>query len=242
MFLAYARDALEALTQLRLLKETHQVLEFNYEEDILPGEHYQALFDFLEVPRVPITWMKMAKVAPPPADYIANYEAMNALLATLPVPTAEEARAAAQRRSEELARVERPLFLGYRACAYLDEGRVEEACRDLMIAFHKRLQGGLDLSLQGRLCGKFQGLQGHPDVLQALETLLEESGRYAHFRLNQAHALLEARHFREAGEMIVALLEAEPDLESGVARRAFDCPQSMRSWALPNRPLPRRRS
>ena len=67
------------LSALRQLKKTHEVLEFNFEEQLLYSKNpdFSPLFRFLDIPDLSVTWLDSKKVAPPPEDYIVNYEKMN---------------------------------------------------------------------------------------------------------------------------------------------------------------------
>lgn len=81
-FVKYVVETLDIVKELRKLHATHEVYEFIYERDILSNtfDRYYNLFDFLMLPRVPITWLKSRKVAPPPEKYIANYQQLRKLL------------------------------------------------------------------------------------------------------------------------------------------------------------------
>ena len=73
----HAWDYLRTERELMALKDAHPVFVVSYEEDLLSGdgEVYQRIFDFLGLPRRPVTWLKSDKVAPPPEDYISDYDA-----------------------------------------------------------------------------------------------------------------------------------------------------------------------
>lgn len=72
---AHAADYLQTVRELQRLKETHDVFEVFYEDDILPGDLrvYSRLFDFLDLPQTEITWLKSKKVAPAPEQFIDDY-------------------------------------------------------------------------------------------------------------------------------------------------------------------------
>ena len=74
-FVSYANEILNVLEVLQKLKSTHQVIEINYEKNILPNmyEAYYKLFEALGLPQVEISWLNSSKVAPPPEEYILNY-------------------------------------------------------------------------------------------------------------------------------------------------------------------------
>jgi len=61
---------------LKVLKETHEVIEFNFEHNILNGtiDNYLTLFDFLGLPLIRVNWLKSKKVSPSPRDYIYEYD------------------------------------------------------------------------------------------------------------------------------------------------------------------------
>ncbi len=75
----YVKRSIAKLKELRALKNTHDVLEFNFEEQLLSAEgpDFSPLFKFLEISDLKVTWLDSKKVAPPPEDYILNYEKMN---------------------------------------------------------------------------------------------------------------------------------------------------------------------
>ncbi len=62
------------------LKETHSVLELEYEKlsGDIPGVA-QEMFRFLGLPEIEPTWVTSEKVTPPPGEYIRNYEALSEL-------------------------------------------------------------------------------------------------------------------------------------------------------------------
>lgn len=221
-FERYAADAVAVLAQLRSLATTHELMEFGYESDIVPGDRFGALFEFLGLPVVPMPWMKMAKVAPPPAEYIANYDELTAVQAQLSPPAPAELEQAVRDRRREGAADERPLFLGYRACESLDRGQPEEACEDFLLAYRRRREGGLDLSMQGHLCGRFETLADRPAVAAAVAQLQSEAGRYSHFRLTRAQARVAGGRYTEVAPDMVDLLLDEPRLDVAQQRMAFD--------------------
>jgi len=164
----------------------------------------------------------MEKVAPPPDEFIVNYQAMRALQARIEAPSRERVRDDAAARLAECAMAERPLFLGYRASAYLDQGRTEEAVRDFLLAVLKRSGGGFDLSLQGHLSGKFERLQERSEVIQAVDRLRAASGRYLQFRLPPAEARVADGRFAAVPGDMVDLLLGEPGPAGWDLQRTFD--------------------
>ena len=65
--------------ELERLKATHDTLTLNYEECFIKGSKpdFTQLFQFIGVPSLNVTWLGSEKVAPPPDQYIRNYEALN---------------------------------------------------------------------------------------------------------------------------------------------------------------------
>lgn len=141
----YAKDCRRAVAQLRTLARTHEVLDFGYETHIDGEFRHDVLFDFIGVPRVDVTWMRMEKLAPPPRDFITNYDALRARLAAMPEVDEASELAAAKERRRELSRDLDANFLLSRACASLEaRGDLVEATYDLNLA----LQGKPDLWLR----------------------------------------------------------------------------------------------
>ena len=72
---AHAVEYLKTVRELQRLKETHEVFEVFYENDILPDnlQVYYRIFSFLKLPKIEITWLRSKKVAPKPEEFIANY-------------------------------------------------------------------------------------------------------------------------------------------------------------------------
>ena len=68
----YLLDCLAALDIIRDLNDTHDLLVFEYEKDLVTG-NYKTLFDFVEVSNLPVNWMYTAKVSPEPEVYISDY-------------------------------------------------------------------------------------------------------------------------------------------------------------------------
>jgi hypothetical protein len=71
----HAVDYLKTVHELERLKESHEVFEVSYENDILPGnlKVYYQVFRFLGLPEKEITWLRSNKVAPPPEEFIEDY-------------------------------------------------------------------------------------------------------------------------------------------------------------------------
>ena len=65
-------------TELKTLARSHDLLEVGYEECLLSenGPDFSKIFDFLGIPKLSATWLNCEKVAPPPEEYISNYDKM----------------------------------------------------------------------------------------------------------------------------------------------------------------------
>ena len=70
---------------LRRLHDSHDVLTIDYENDILNGDlrTHEALFSFVGVDPVKVTWLRHKKVSPPPETYITNYAELRELQHTI---------------------------------------------------------------------------------------------------------------------------------------------------------------
>ncbi|MFH1319492.1 MAG: sulfotransferase [Bacteroidota bacterium] len=77
----YIYTCLEISAELKKLHKTHDVLEFYYEKNFLNNSQpdFIELFDFLNLPRENVTWLKSEKVAPAPELYIKNYAKLKRL-------------------------------------------------------------------------------------------------------------------------------------------------------------------
>jgi hypothetical protein len=77
MFDRYVLNALESISLLRQLKQTHPVHEFAYEEQLTDQAGvFRRIFEFLRVPPVEVTWLRTKKVKDAPDQYITNYARM----------------------------------------------------------------------------------------------------------------------------------------------------------------------
>ncbi len=84
MFVRYCLNSLEVNRVLRQLHSSHEVHECIYEDVVADrNEQLLRLFDFLELGRMQITWLKGEKVKPPPQKYIRNYEKLSKVLTRL---------------------------------------------------------------------------------------------------------------------------------------------------------------
>jgi len=83
-FIAYYVQLKKLYCTLDKLKNTHDVLEVNYEGLLKsPSEEYSEIFSFLNLSAVEPTWLKSKKVLPPPTEYIVNYDEMTRLVDSL---------------------------------------------------------------------------------------------------------------------------------------------------------------
>jgi hypothetical protein len=74
-FAEYAIEAHQIRRRLRGLKNTHDVLEINYEDVLLEGNlpTYDPLFKFVGIKSKQADWLTDRKLSPPPESYIENY-------------------------------------------------------------------------------------------------------------------------------------------------------------------------
>jgi len=81
LFDRYATNALDTLARLQRAPAAHRVV---FEELIASkAEGFREIFDFLDLPDVPVDWELGEKVSPPPETYIDNYLEMSNRLACL---------------------------------------------------------------------------------------------------------------------------------------------------------------
>ncbi len=81
LFNRYATNALDTLARLQRAPAAHRVVF----EELVAGkaEGFRKIFDFLDLPDVPVDWELGDKVSPPPEAYIDNYREMSDRLASL---------------------------------------------------------------------------------------------------------------------------------------------------------------
>jgi tetratricopeptide (TPR) repeat protein len=222
-FQDYARNCLDAVAQLRTLHATHRVLEFNYERDIVPGNAWGKLFDFLGLPHVPITWLRMQKVAPPPRDFIENYDELCAQLAAMPVSGEAEQLAAAKALSRERARCETGNFLLHRASERLARGTLAQALADIEVALEAGK--GLDFALQGQVCALLESAAGSPPepaAAAAVAAFEQRGAGNAFFLLHRARVRLQKNRAGDAVADLTAMLGKHTRLDDGSLRYAFE--------------------
>jgi hypothetical protein len=223
-FAQYVREVRIANAQLRALGNTHALLELHYERDIAPGIDAANLFRFLGLSQVPVTWTVVGKVAPPPRDYIDDYDALVALEQRLPEPTAAELELAARERRDADALRETATFLGHRAWHRVARGMVDDAARDLGLAIQKRLETPMDVSLQGYVRGAFEAqpaAAGRPDVAEWLAVIDGETGHVPRFRISLAQMRNAGGAFRPAYDDMRDLLGRTGDLSVPELEAAF---------------------
>jgi hypothetical protein len=80
-FAEYAIEAHQIRRTLRGLKNTHDVLEINYEDVLLEGNlpTYDPLFKFVGIKSKQADWLTDRKLSPPPESYIENYDELTTI-------------------------------------------------------------------------------------------------------------------------------------------------------------------
>jgi len=78
LFKKYITRSVLKYNELKTLSDSHDLLDVNYETCLLQkgGPDFSSIFDFLDLPSLPVTWQNCEKVSPPPEKYISNYELM----------------------------------------------------------------------------------------------------------------------------------------------------------------------
>jgi len=81
LFKNYIERSILKLNELKTLSNSHDLLEVEYEKCLLAknGPDFSTIFNFLNLPNLEATWLNCNKVAPPPKEYIRNYEKMKIL-------------------------------------------------------------------------------------------------------------------------------------------------------------------
>jgi len=81
-FRAYVTKCKDIYQVLKSLDDSHQVLEFSYEQCFLQGGEpdFSQLFGFIGVPQIEAAWLGSEKVAPPPDLYIKNYAELKKIM------------------------------------------------------------------------------------------------------------------------------------------------------------------
>lgn len=72
-FIKFLLDEFEINKELEKLKETHNLLEFFYEKDVMAG-NYEKIIEFLDLNKEGPIDSALKKVAPNPERYISNYK------------------------------------------------------------------------------------------------------------------------------------------------------------------------
>lgn len=80
-FADFAVGTLEVHEIMSRLRESHDVLDISYEDDILEGDitTHDPLFEFVGLSPRDATWVQDRKLSPPPREYITNYEQIRKL-------------------------------------------------------------------------------------------------------------------------------------------------------------------
>lgn len=219
-FQAYAHECRHTMGQLRTLARTHDLLEFNYERDIANGVRHDRLFEFLGLPRVPVTWLRMTKVAPPARDFIENYDELTKLLARIPEPREEDELTAARARRSEAARSEAPNFLMTRGCDLLTQGdNLASATEDIRLALEN--EASPDAWMLGRAYGLLESAPNVADADALLAALASSHGDNPFFLLERARTRHMAGDRRPAHADTIQALTATSPLDALNRKHAF---------------------
>lgn len=81
-FEKYLEQCAEIERQLFRLRSSHETLEFRYEEELATDDarRFDRIFEFLGVPAIAPTWLKLTKTAPPLESYVANTAELRTML------------------------------------------------------------------------------------------------------------------------------------------------------------------
>lgn len=211
-FLEYLQACRSIMGHLDTLRETHEVHDFHYENDIVPGDQYGRLFEFLGASVLPVTWLSMRKVAPPPEQLIDNYTEARAWMESAPVPDQDALRRDQHARHIELAQEENTYFLLDRAWNHLEQGRRSEASIDVNAALDRDKEPNLVVQGQARLWVTLEestkeGAQ-HPQIA----VLRERHAGNPEFLVYRAAARLQLQRAEAAFADLLAALERPTEL------------------------------
>ena len=108
-FTDYAIGALDIREIMDGLRDTHDVLEISYENNILDGDitSHKALFEFIGVPYQRASWVGERKLSPSPREYIMNYGQIRALWNTIEAEYETSASVTDLRKKYEVSGLER---------------------------------------------------------------------------------------------------------------------------------------
>lgn len=217
-FREYASGCKQTVAQLRSLSTTHALLDFRYESHIAPGVDHASLFDFLDLPQVEVSWLRMKKVAPPARDFIANYDALATELEAMASPGEAEELKAGRAHRTAIARREQPNFLMTRATHALETGGAREsAIADVRVA----LEGGApDVWLLAKAYGLLER-GGSADCADVLETLIEDNQDNPYFLVPRAHERFLAGDFDASLADSMLALEHAEKLDARTRANAF---------------------
>lgn len=212
LFEEYLRGCDAVMGHLETLRSTHDVADFHYERDIVPGTEYGRLFQFLGARELPVTWLRMRKVAPPPEELVDNIAEARQWLAARPAPEAAALRAAARQRQIELGQAESPFFLLDRAWNHLTQGRRDEAQVDVMTALAGDQEPHLVVQAQARLWVSVEETAEVGAEHPQLAVLRERHADNPEFLVYRAAARLDLGRASAAFADVVAALELPTEL------------------------------
>lgn len=256
----YVREARAIDQQLETLTQSHRTLHLDYEQDIVTGLGWPRMFHFLGLDAIPVTWLRMEKVAPPPEEFISNYALLQNRLLTLPKASLQVALANAARRSLELTAAEHPNFLFHRATQRLTQpdsciGGIKlsvselaaAALADIDSAFLSQRPYRLDATTAGCVAAALECIADRWGMLTGnnrLVALTNEFGKSAHFLAARAYANFKLGRHSAACAEAIRLLGLGANLPEELANGAFallqtiavDSPSSVPSTLIADLP------
>jgi tetratricopeptide (TPR) repeat protein len=211
-FLDYLQACRSIMGHLDTLRETHEVHDFHYENDIVPGDQYGRLFEFLGASVRPVTWLSMRKVAPPPEQLIDNYTKARAWMEGAPAPAKDALRRDQHERHVELAQDENTFFLLDRAWNHLEQGRRNEASIDVKAALDRDKEPNLVVQGQARLWVTLEESTAAGEQHPQIEVLRERHAGNPEFLVYRAAARLQLGRAEPAFADLLTALERPAEL------------------------------
>lgn len=168
----YVEDARAAVQRFRRLRETHDVLELHYEDDVCGGSAHERLFDFLGLEQISPAWVHLQKLNPEPQSYIRNHARLTRQLAAMPEMSLDREQQLADARRREAARALPAPFLLGRAAFLAGAGRNEDALADFRQALARDDAKQRPFPLADAYAALESAVEG--DERSALEVLLTD--------------------------------------------------------------------
>lgn len=134
----YVQDCIDSQRLLEQLAKQRRVTFLDYDDDIVTGQDWGRICDFLELPAGSRPTPQLAKVAPPASEYIEDYDRLQRIMATT-IQARVEGTAPAPLFDATPSR----LFRLHRATSAFAAGDDASVLRDALTSMHGRPEWGV---------------------------------------------------------------------------------------------------